>query len=157
MNEEEGGHTKIFKAVVGFTIIDLAFYLVLLLVALYITARFLVWHKKGKIIYVSAFYALTATIVVAKIAFLITTSTMVTYVSDRIALSSKLFLELFQIASMAELSIHIKVSAFKLTPEEAKKKLHWVKIWLSIAVFFYLALNLLEAFALYVTVNLRKS
>ena len=52
MTEEEEDHTKIFKAVVGFLIMDLAFYLVLLLVALYITARFLIWHKKGKIVFV---------------------------------------------------------------------------------------------------------
>jgi len=98
---------------------------------------------------VSTFYALTSITAVSRIAFLITSSVWVTCVSDRMAVSSKLILELFQIAAMAELSIHIKVSAYKLSPEEASKKLYWVKFWLTVAVVFYLALNLFEAFAYY--------
>jgi len=50
---------------------------------------------------------------------------------------------------MAELSIHVKVSAFKLSPTEAEKKLYGVKIWLSVAVIFFFALNMFDDFALY--------
>jgi len=98
MNEDEEGNTTLYKAGLGLTIIDLAFYGSLFLVATYITARFLIWHRKGKIVHVSAFYVFTCSIVVARIVWLITTSVFVTSLSDRIALSSKCFLELFQIA-----------------------------------------------------------
>jgi len=49
MNEEEESNTKVFNATKGFSIIDLVFYLVLLLVALYIVSRFLIWHKKANL------------------------------------------------------------------------------------------------------------
>jgi len=71
MTEEEE-KTKLYKAVFGFAIIDLAFYGALLLVAIYITARFLIWQGKGKIYYVAIFYGLTFITVIAKIVFLIT-------------------------------------------------------------------------------------
>jgi len=54
---------------------------------------------------------------------------------------------------MAELTIQLQVSAFKLSPTYAKKKLYWVRVWLSVAVVFYLALNLFDAFALYLFVT----
>jgi len=118
MNSEEG---EVSKAAQAFLIIDIVFYLAMLVAAIYIIARFLVWQDKGKILYVTAFYVFACITLVARIVFFVTKSSWAYGISDRIAFTSKVLLELFQIAQMVELSIQVKVSAFNLNLNDAKK------------------------------------
>ena len=108
-----------------FIITDVVFYSIVLLFAIYIIARFLVCEGKGNIVYVSSFYVFACITIVGRVANLMNAyfliSPALAEASDRISVFSKVFLELFQIAQMVELSIQIKVSAFKLLPKEALK------------------------------------
>jgi len=54
-------------------------------------------------------------------------------------------IELFQIAQMVELAIWVKVSALKMRPEEAKRKIWWVRVCLAGTVTLYSGVNLFEA------------
>ena len=54
-------------------------------------------------------------------------------------------IELLQIAQMVELAIWVKVSAFKMSPEEAKRRIWWVRVCLAGTVTIYLGVNIFKA------------
>jgi len=50
---------------------------------------------------------------------------------------------------MVELSIHVKVSAFKMSPETAKRRILWIRVCLTGAVVFYFGWCLFDALNLH--------
>ena len=137
---------------------DIMQYILLLLLAIYISVWYLVIKGRWRNFYLSTFYALTCITAVAKITEIVIKTTkgvedpksVWSYmVLDRIAVMSKVIIELFQIAQMVELAIWVKVSAFKMRPEAAKRKIWWVRVCLAGTATFYFGVNLFDTFNLH--------
>jgi len=84
----------------------------MLLLAIYMIILHLIIHGRWRNVYLATFYGLTCILCVAKITFLTTffkgiedaQDYWIFFVSDRINLSCKVFLELCQIAQMVKLA-----------------------------------------------------
>jgi len=121
--EEEHEKTSLEKAQESFKIIDIVFYTLVLCFGVYMIVVFLVWKGKGRILYVTTFYVFACLTVIARVTNLVFEPPWLFLTADRVAFSSKIFLELCQIAQMFELAVQVKVSAFKMKPKHAKMKM----------------------------------
>jgi len=99
-------------------ITDLLFYGIVLMFATYMIIRFVLYGKKGKILFISAFYLLSVICVVARIVAIVIemvnmsdgkrvddASYKLAHCSDDVAFYSKVMVDIFQIGQIAELAV----------------------------------------------------
>jgi len=106
--------------------VDIALYCLLLAYALYIIVKYLVMQGKSEIVNLTVFYVLVVILAVCKIGFLIVLILwpfndpeslvygLLFQITDNYAQVSSLIIGLLQIATMTELAIQVKLSAYQI-------------------------------------------
>jgi len=134
-------------------IFDIVVYSCVLLFDVYMVVKYLIMEKKHELTYLISFYSLTFALSISKICYFIT---VLRYTGDQVHqnyimdLSSefgvqlKVQIGLIQVAIMVELGIQVKLSARKLTPDEAVKKIRKVRTGLKLAAAFFLAVGIFD-------------
>lgn len=128
---------------------DIVLYVLMLLFATFMIVWFLVYKKKFKMMYVSAFYILTVIMSVAQIIYFgknIFDST--TQPGENLnfagltAFYSAILIQLFQMGQISELAVQVKLSANKIDTIKANLHLKIIRIILFVAVVVYLGLGI---------------
>jgi len=138
------------KMNVWMNVVDVVLFSCLLVLDVFITVKFLILEKKGKIVFVSAFYVLTMILCVSRIVFFIASFDennecgCVKTIAHNVAFYSMVGIDLLQICQLVELGIHVKLSAEEIEEPKAKKQICYVTTVLLLAMVFYLGLGVFE-------------
>jgi len=139
--------------------INIGTYSIVLGLSLHNALKFLVIQGRWKNFYLMGFYTLTVLVALARILYFYseyrgimaetydpvwTRNTFIYYYCNGIALSSKAALGIFQIGSMIELAIHVKLSAEKMDLERAQTQKNWTKIMVCVVSLPLIPLGVLQ-------------
>ena len=139
-------------------------YSFVLLLASYMIIKYLIIGKRYNIAYLSAFYSLTVALAISKLCFFTVVfrytkdevyKDYILDISNGVCPQFKMLIGLIQVAIMVELGIQVKLSARRMTPYEADKKIKHVRLALKLAVAFFSALGVCEVYsAIYVDLKI---
>ena len=146
MDDPTIGETE--TAFKGLEIFDMIVYSTMLFFASYMIAKYLIFEKRHEITYLPAFYALTVALAVIRLCNFITEyresgetwQKHIIDISSIISCQINLQIGLIQVAIMVELGIQVKLSAGKMSEEEASRKISKVRVSLIVTagIFFVL-------------------
>jgi len=140
--------------------IDLATYTFVLGLSLNNAVKFLVVQARWKTFYLTGFYALTFLVTLGRIVYFYsslrillaeyqdpvwTRNVYYFYYCDNIALTSKAALGLFQIGSMIDLAIHVKLTAEKMDHSKAQTQKDATKMMVCIVSLPLISVGMLRA------------
>jgi len=146
MEDPEDDRNILKKLLTWIASFELASFTLVLIFAGYIIVKYLVLQKKHEITYMTSFYSLTVALAISRVSFFIVFFSYSgehfyqDYMSDvllTIGPQFKLLIGLIQVAIMVELGIQVQLSARKLTPEEAVRKISKVRTALKLTVAFF--------------------
>jgi len=130
-NDTANTYTGHSVVVLSLSITSFLFYCLLLAAAVYMGYKHLYKGGRWRIMYLSSFYVLTIFLSISQMVSYGATSyekamiigkdedsersTTVEVISSALAFCARVYLEMFQVAQMAELNVHIKLSAFQMS------------------------------------------
>ena len=149
LEEETNG-----KFLTSLDIFNIVTYSFVLLFASYMIVKYLILEKKD-ITYLVAYYSLTVALAISKICYFIIQLTnkeghlYMEYLNDlssRVGPQFKVLIGLIQVAIMVELGIQVKMSARRMTQEEAEKKIKNLRCGFKLASAFFSIVGIFDVY-----------